>query len=468
MTNVLAIDVNLAATKGLTRAGFRDSLSMLGHDVVLWRHAAQAQGLPYSTTSRGAYYLDEKYAHQLEEAINRRADEIRNLFAASGVLVIFANGRPPTYARSSGDMVFASVWKDASLIYGSGSLYDLTREAPRELEDLFQIISPGYSAHFRGISGTPLACVRNTTYPIAYTEKNDAGALLIVLPDTPKVTGSWSTHDTTKFLEILSTIIKKLRGEDQHKELPAPTWLDQYMSSAEEQLILKQDEVTSSIEKLRGELLATEDELRAEQRWKALFHAHDEIFEEVLVDALNTIGIHAVLGVPLRADVIAAHGNNVFAIEAKGKESKGANRANVTQCRTWVLEVERALIDSEPTPDVQAYQDRLRTLGFKVPYPEDATDLPTVKGMLAINGYRLQPLSERSEPVFHPNIAAEIAKTQLCGVTGALIHKLLVEGRKTKTANFATHVANLFQDTDGVIEGPYDQFIHRGTAQHSG
>jgi hypothetical protein len=368
--------------------------------------------------------------------------------AQGHILVVVIDGLPPIGVNSS-EVVHTEALKPFSLVsYRTGSGYAVDNCGPaefaKELQPWMKEITYSYL-----ISGKGLV-------PLLEATRAKPGPQLCVGGYVPIGEGlvffmpgmsNWQSETNYEsYMLTLSSLCELM----EKKPEDFPEWSEEFLTSEELGAKAKIADIAKQIGQLNEQLKANEIKLSEASSVKSLVLGSGDDFKDEVADALREIGFSVLDGPHPRADLLATDGKGLLIIEAKGFDGSVSEKP-LTQLARWVPEVRAALTQSEEErnsdPDIKRYADVLAQLDVLGKITPDQC-----KPMMVIGTYRKTRFDERTMPDFPDQVLRNVARSNVCAMTGFQLLSLLMECR-SDGGKKSSAIKSIFE-TNGVYNSP--------------
>jgi hypothetical protein len=403
MRRILTVGLQLASTD-VEFASFQSKTSLLDWDVVLFR--PQIDGfIRHDSFFQGKPSLSDSASFQLKECCEHWRREIKEAVESGKTVIVFLPPLQEVYV-DTGERRYSGTGRNqkTTLIVDTYHNYKAIPESLLPVTSTgnsmklsmrgAEVLAP-YWTEFESVSSYKVI-LTNQTVPaclITRTGEKAVGALfrskssvgtLLLLPDInfspddfTKVKGGeefWTAAANRFAARMVATVValdKALRTKDELT--PEPLWASEprFALGAEGTLRVQLLEAERKVEKAQRNKERISDELTAAGALRALLYEKGRPLENAIIAALRVLGFAAA---PFKEsdsefDVVFDSAEGRLIGEAEGKDNKAVNI------------------------------DKLRQLSMNIheDLQRESVAVPA-KPVLFGNGFRLQPLSERSDP----------------------------------------------------------------------
>ncbi|MEU2901549.1 hypothetical protein ABZ771_01450 [Streptomyces globisporus] len=417
---------------------FRSIKSMFEYDVVLWDPNDVSDLYardPWSSRYLGYPNISTDDSPILISDLVRRNKEIVSFLEMGRVFVVLS--APPSYvyyatgeSKTSGTGKNAKTTNMVDKIDIASTVLPVKYEASAGAGEAIDPKDEGFRSvwradreawHYRAIftepAGSVLATVAGTDMAVASILRTKGDGVLLMLPAMYPIIADDEDGggDDAATSALFHWITQLTGGEDAE----LPLWAGRYQFAEDVERANK----VSDLEITLASTLDQIEELKAEQaeadQWKLLYTASGGALEKQVRKAFELIGFRVENGPPGRTDLrLELDGRHAVA-EVKGV-GKSAKEENAAQLEKWISEE--------------------RMAGISNP-----------KGILLVNGWRNDPLEDRTRPTFPDQMVKFSSAREHCLLTAiqllAMVRACLEDPTK------APEIARSIMDTVGVMPG---------------
>jgi hypothetical protein len=217
------------------------------------------------------------------------------------------------------------------------------------------------------------------------------------------------------------TALWRLYGELTKPEgsVSLPDWTNEFLLPGETQILADIAETERRIADVEAEEEGHREKLRELRQYKALVGGYGPTLENIVKDALGTLGMIVEPGPPMRADFIGTWNGKTFVIEVQGVK-KTAKEDHFRSLMMWVGEIG---IERQVDP----------------------------KGLLIVNAFRDTPPPNRTQSAWPSNVASKCLQHGFCALTGLQLLRLAFEAKAHPERK--AELIQLLLDTNGTLVG---------------
>lgn len=434
---------------------FRSDQSLLDWDIILFKPDI-SDFLKYSETFQGKPCLSDDRSFQLKAQTEHWRREIKSAVDSGKLVVVYLT-----------DLCEVSIATGEKQFSGTGRNQKVTRvvtdynnyqSIPTQLRPVktkgkeiklspknSEAISTywhefGERSNYKVILGaevSPCLVTKNGDKPVGaiLRSKNSSGAL-VLLPDIDFYPPEFFDEDeewskeakqfAEKYVSSIVALDKTLRNEGELT--PEPEWAkgDQFKLFAEKTATQDLLKVESKLEIIQAEKEAVVEKLRQHGRLRNLLFEKGKPLEFAILDALKVLGfeVEQYADGESEFDAVFASKEGRLIGEVEGKDNKAIN------------------------------VDKLRQLALNIHEDLEREEVEEpAKGVLFGNPYRLQPLSDRSEPFTTKCLSASKTSSVALVFTPDLfaVAKYLSDNRDSR---FSTKCRKALLSTSGLVRFP--------------
>lgn len=272
-----------------------------------------------------------------------------------------------------------------------------------------------YQSFLGRIEGTAIAKIPHTGKTIGCYNSN-----VIFLPQLAE-----PVSNETEFLQDLYEVAKKIRQPTIEAELP--TWANAYFLPEEQQIVQKKKELEAQIIALQNEVQQKQVAIREKEKYKTLFTETGKPLEQAVLKLFQDLVLDVQEGRDKLEDGVLRFAGQTAVWEVKGLTGS-ASLKDSRQLVSWA-------------------QD----------YAGD--EEKDTKGIMIVNGYRLEELQGRNQAVFPANVVDHSTRNGNCLITTTQLLGLYFECQAHPERK-EEMIQSLF-DTVGVYQrfGEWQAFI---------